>query len=246
MPLHTSFSSRSNADPSPNDVFNETVMSSPIGNRRYVESPSRKVLKTTTETAVSSQLVNSQRAPLLKRGLTVAVISRPSRKDGPSRRRSPSGTKSTLPQTNNNSEQPTTSAAALTENSRLKSAFSRTHTELMEQRRRSSSTSDAQPHGNNRGINNNEFPRAALRIQQPPQPFRIDFDAGENRQSSAINSPATKRMTLREQQVMQLRREIAHIGGVRFQLRRKDCLGSIAWVDAFGAVWYANILITLL
>lgn len=44
-------------------------------------------------------------------------------------------------------------------------------------------------------------------------------------------------MTLREQQVMQLRREIMHPGGVRLQLRRKDCVGSIAWVDAFGAIW---------
>lgn len=46
------------------------------------------------------------------------------------------------------------------------------------------------------------------------------------------------RLTLREQQVLRLRREIAHPGGVRLQLRRKDCLGSIALVDAVNAVWY--------
>lgn len=46
------------------------------------------------------------------------------------------------------------------------------------------------------------------------------------------------RLTLREQQVLQLRREISHSGGVRLQLRRKDCLGSIALVDAFNAVWF--------
>lgn len=45
------------------------------------------------------------------------------------------------------------------------------------------------------------------------------------------------RMSLRQQQVMQLRREISHPGGVRIQLRRKDCLSSIAFVDAFGAAW---------
>jgi len=48
------------------------------------------------------------------------------------------------------------------------------------------------------------------------------------------------RLTLREQQVLQLRREMLHPGGVRLQLRRKDCTGSIALVDAFGAVWYVE------
>jgi hypothetical protein len=47
-------------------------------------------------------------------------------------------------------------------------------------------------------------------------------------------------LTLREQQVLQLRREMLHPGGVRLQLRRKDCTGSIALVDAFGAVWYVE------
>jgi hypothetical protein len=50
------------------------------------------------------------------------------------------------------------------------------------------------------------------------------------------------RRTLREQQVLQLRREMLHPGGVRLQLRRKDCTGSIALVDAFGAVWYVETL----
>lgn len=48
------------------------------------------------------------------------------------------------------------------------------------------------------------------------------------------------RISLREQQVVQLRREIAHPGGVRLQLRRKDCIGSIALVDAFNSVWIAG------
>lgn len=48
------------------------------------------------------------------------------------------------------------------------------------------------------------------------------------------------RLTLREQQVLQLRREMMHPGGVRIQLRRKDCIGSIAFVDAFGGVWISG------
>lgn len=48
------------------------------------------------------------------------------------------------------------------------------------------------------------------------------------------------KMTLREQQCQMLRREMNHPGGVRLQLRRKDCIGSIGWVDAFGAVWVSG------
>lgn len=56
---------------------------------------------------------------------------------------------------------------------------------------------------------------------------------------SQVNSEesTSARLTLREQQVMQLRREMSHPGGVRLQLRRKDCLNSIAFIDAFQAVW---------
>lgn len=62
----------------------------------------------------------------------------------------------------------------------------------------------------------------------PPQPFRPTADNVPN---------PVSRVTLREQQVMQLRREIMHPGGVRLQLRRKDCVNSIGFVDAFGGVW---------
>lgn len=55
---------------------------------------------------------------------------------------------------------------------------------------------------------------------------------------SEANMSNASRLTLREQQVLQLRREIMHPGGIRLQLRRKDCLGSIALVDAYSAVWY--------
>lgn len=66
-------------------------------------------------------------------------------------------------------------------------------------------------------------------MQPAPQPFRV-----EN------SHHASGRLTLREQQVFQLRREMMHLGGVRLQLRRKDCTGSIALVDAFGAVWISG------
>lgn len=44
-------------------------------------------------------------------------------------------------------------------------------------------------------------------------------------------------LTLREQQVMQLRKEMSHPAGVRFKLGRRDCKDGIAFVDCFGAVW---------
>lgn len=132
--------------------------------------------------------------------------------------------------------------------------------EVFEQRQRSSSTSDAQglrnrSNNNNSSNNNNNstgnqnngnliiyfvdtktilikiffFKKLETRrIQMPPQPFRPNV---EN-----VPSPVT-RLTLREQQVIHLRREMMHPGGVRLQLRRKDCIGSIALVDAFGGVW---------
>lgn len=52
-------------------------------------------------------------------------------------------------------------------------------------------------------------------LQPPPQPYK----------------------TLREQQVLQLQKEMKHPSGVRIQLRKKDCISSIGFVDAFDAVW---------
>lgn len=109
--------------------------------------------------------------------------------------------------------------------------------EINEQRRRSSSTSDAQPE-----TSGNPVMRArqngASRLQSPPQPFRPHHQL-INQQLDSMNG-SNRKMTLREQQVMQLRREMMHPGGVRLQLRRKDCINSIGLVDAFGAVWVAG------
>ncbi|GLH03879.1 Uncharacterized protein GBIM_09711 [Gryllus bimaculatus] len=72
------------------------------------------------------------------------------------------------------------------------------------------------------------------RLQPAPHPYR---HLGAMFSADSVN---VGRLTLREQQVMQLRREMLHPGGVRLQLRRKDCTNSIALVDAFGAVWVAG------
>ncbi|RZF47533.1 hypothetical protein LSTR_LSTR009069 [Laodelphax striatellus] len=53
------------------------------------------------------------------------------------------------------------------------------------------------------------------RLQAPPHPFRQPV-------AGAVEAGAG--VTLRERQVQQLRREMTHQGGVRLQLRRKDCL----------------------
>lgn len=64
-------------------------------------------------------------------------------------------------------------------------------------------------------IQRSESLTSPRRLQPAPQPYR----------------------TLREQQVLQLQREMTHPSGVRLQLRRKDCISSIALVDAMNSVW---------
>lgn len=47
-----------------------------------------------------------------------------------------------------------------------------------------------------------------------------------------------RKMTLREQQVFQLEKEIGN--DMRFKLRKKDCIDTIALVNAFGGIWIAG------
>lgn len=98
-----------------------------------------------------------------------------------------------------------------------------------QQRQRSSSTSDMHA-STNRGASRTVMSPVLPenRLKPAPQPYRNN---GEQNMT---------RMTLREQQVIHLRREMMYPGGVRLQLRRKDCCGSIAWIDAFGGVWVAG------
>uniref|UniRef100_A0A182VY29 PH domain-containing protein n=1 Tax=Anopheles minimus TaxID=112268 RepID=A0A182VY29_9DIPT len=117
-----------------------------------------------------------------------------------------------------------------------------------EQRRRSSSTSDARQEQSARTNG-----AGSGRLQSPPQPFRphhqlMNVPEGNQQLNGVTNGHGTpvggvggnRKLTLREQQVFQLRREMMHPGGVRLQLRRKDCINSIGLVDAFGAVWVAG------
>ena len=47
-----------------------------------------------------------------------------------------------------------------------------------------------------------------------------------------------RKMTLREQQVFQLEKEIGN--DMRFKLRKKDCTDTIALINAFGGIWIAG------
>lgn len=158
---------------------------------------------------------NSASRPVLQRGVTEVSITRPSRRDE-------------AEQQSNNRNRP--SVATTTNKNTPASQADKFRGENHGQRQRSSSTSDM--HAGNRA-------RAVLspvvipqqnhaRLQPAPQPYRN------------LEQQNGNRMTLREQQVMHLRREMQHPGGVRLQLRRKDCCGSIAWIDAFGGVWVAG------
>uniref|UniRef100_A0A182KBM3 PDZ domain-containing protein n=1 Tax=Anopheles christyi TaxID=43041 RepID=A0A182KBM3_9DIPT len=129
-----------------------------------------------------------------------------------------------------------------------------------EQRRRSSSTSDARQELSSAGRTNSSIVAGSgasgpgmgpARLQSPPQPFRPHHQLINVPEGSQLNgtngmghgtpsAAGNRKLTLREQQVFQLRREMMHPGGVRLQLRRKDCINSIGLVDAFGAVWVAG------
>lgn len=103
-------------------------------------------------------------------------------------------------------------------------------------RRRSSSSDAATSSGNNiaRGITGAD----RIRINVP-----LSREDGDGRGLDVRNeehvhiAKASARLTLREQQVLQLRREMIHPGGVRLQLRRKECVSSIALVDVLSGVW---------
>ncbi|KAH8288403.1 hypothetical protein KR054_002233 [Drosophila jambulina] len=210
-----------------------------------------------TPAAPAQQITPARPTPRLTRGLTELVISsRPSRRDlhylkqlntplktsKVSTQKSTSATNNNIEQQSQNQSTPSSSA----QSPQVRSVCT-TMSEDYKQRRRSSSTSDAQgplqripqAAGTQRNANNNEFTPSrsggVFRMQPPPQGASSNTSSNQAQQQSP-----NKRFTLREQQVMQLRREIIHPGGVRLNLRRKDCVGSIAWVDAFGGVWIAG------
>ncbi|XP_014219794.1 uncharacterized protein LOC106647776 [Copidosoma floridanum] len=59
-------------------------------------------------------------------------------------------------------------------------------------------------------------------------------------QSRQARNQLGHQLTLRETQVLQLRKEMSHPAGVRLKLGRRDCKDGIAFVDCFGAVWIAG------
>lgn len=59
-------------------------------------------------------------------------------------------------------------------------------------------------------------------------------------QPNELQPSQTLRPSLREQQVLRLRQEIAHPAGVRLTLRKRDCQGSLALVEFFGCLWVAG------
>uniref|UniRef100_A0A182IZY0 PDZ domain-containing protein n=1 Tax=Anopheles atroparvus TaxID=41427 RepID=A0A182IZY0_ANOAO len=173
-----------------------------------------------------------QRAPLLQRGLTELVLS----------------TRSS-PSVATGSEQPAVNGGGRSRRPPVENKMIRNDPLPPEQRRRSSSTSDArQEHPTARTNGATGAPAAAGpigRLQSPPQPFRphhqlMNVPEGGGGATGPIGAGGNRKLTLREQQVFQLRREMMHPGGVRLQLRRKDCINSIGLVDAFGAVWVAG------
>lgn len=105
----------------------------------------------------------------------------------------------------------------------------------LDARKRSSSSS-----GDHRGNGGVTSGGGLLSGQGNPRIVSPPRVTNGGRGGEALNMQRSGRMSLREQQVVQLRREIMHPSGVRLQLRRKDCIGSIALVDVFNAVWVAG------
>ncbi|XP_063703448.1 uncharacterized protein LOC134833151 [Culicoides brevitarsis] len=199
--------------------------SAPASNARDLEEPSTSTgvrvaspPKLAAKRSVEVQSNAANRPNVLQRGLTEVSITRPSRRDEPTTAQQSANSRSRGPGASNKN----------TPGSQVDKFRGENHG----QRQRSSSTSDM--HAGNRArsiLSPVALPQQNhARLQPAPQPYRSANPLSEN----------GTRMTLREQQVMHMRREMMHPGGVRLQLRRKDCCGSIAWIDAFGGVWVAG------
>lgn len=156
---------------------------------------------------------------------------------------SPPATQEAATDNNVNSHQPSTSRPrnkSSSENPNIETNAARNSRQrrivAQDSRKRSSSssgdhraaTTNTHNNGNGHQIHHHNHANGQSRIVSP------------QRQHPPLPRPANQRVSLREQQVLQLRREISHPGGVRLQLRKKDCLGSIALVDAFNSVWVAG------
>lgn len=179
-----------------------------------IASPPRNSGNVNNKRSVEIQPNSVSRPVLLQRGVTEVSITRPSRRD----------------EAEQQSSNRNIANASTTNKNTPASQTDKFRGENQGQRQRSSSTSDMHAGNRTRSVLSPvTIPQQNYaRLQPAPQPYRNPEQQNGNR------------MTLREQQVMHLRREMMHPGGVRLQLRRKDCCGSIAWIDAFGGVWVAG------
>lgn len=192
---------------------------------------------------------------LLTRGLTDMSITRPSRSRDP--QSAHVATASPSPAATSAVVVSTSRLAVETPTQRSRPTAAGPAALASEQRRRSSSHSEAQrgrnlvatgapqqqrSHNNgHNNLNNNasEHQQSQQMHRSPLVPKHAALTGGASGAGPSNNGGGGggSRMTLREQQVLELRKEMRHLGGVRIQLRRKDCQGSIALCDAFGAVW---------
>lgn len=78
---------------------------------------------------------------------------------------------------------------------------------------------------------------AALMEYRSSGNTETEYPVEQTREARGTTPNIRRQLTLREQQVMHLRREMSHPAGVRLQLGRRDCKDGIAFVDTFGAVW---------
>ncbi|CAG7720782.1 unnamed protein product [Allacma fusca] len=89
------------------------------------------------------------------------------------------------------------------------------------------------------GVRSGEYRIRRDDAQNPGSSLHVNGGT-ESRETEPGQHYRTTHLPLKEQQVMRLKAEIHHTGGVRIVLRKKDCVSSIAFVDYLGAVWIAG------
>ncbi len=95
------------------------------------------------------------------------------------------------------------------------------------------------------------LPRPPIFVPAPPsgirhgsplfRPVQANASALQPVLGSNHGGGAEAGFSLKERQVARLRMEMQHPAGVRIVLKKKDCVNTIALIDALGAVWYFKI-----
>ena len=81
--------------------------------------------------------------------------------------------------------------------------------------------------------------RSAPSLEPPPLSSNVPAEEGPPPYES-ISVSHTNPVSLRESQVLRLRREIAHPSGVRLMVRKRDSHNSISLIDLLDSVWIAG------